>query len=133
MKPIELTEEHKNKLLEMCKALFPELENLEVRDSMEDFCLPFEHICIEYGRNKKLVIIHWFEFCMTELSHKILFKLCNNFEHVGTADLEIETTMEWNNNLFDTTLFHKCNPSRNERAWHPIDYLYQEFKKLKQL
>lgn len=102
MKPIELTEEHKKKLLEMCRVLFPELNNLEVRDSMEDFCFPFEHICVEYERN----IIHWFEFVIQHLATKI-YNLQNP-----------STTM---------TLYrgYLCQEVDN-----PIDYLYEQFKKL---
>ncbi len=71
IKPIDLTEEQKNKLLEMCQVLFPELDNLEIRDSMEDFNFPFEHICVEFNRNKNLTIIHWFEFCTRFLMSKL--------------------------------------------------------------
>jgi hypothetical protein len=54
MKPIELTEEHKSKLLEMCKALFP------------DYDLYISENNIHIGSD--FLFIHWFEFCMTYLS-----------------------------------------------------------------
>lgn len=101
MKAIELTKEQQKKLLEMCKALFPELTDLEIRDSMEDFCFKFEHICIEYGRNNNnLVIIHWFEFCMTHLATVLI---CKNKKHMQQLFMGLK---------------------------HPVDYLYEEFKKL---
>jgi len=113
MKSIELTKEQKDKLLEMCKALFPELTDLEIRDSMEDFCFKFEHICIEYGRkNNNLVIIHWFEFCMTKLPEKIFGNPKNSFQGLNGRPYWCEKVAE---------SFAKV---------HPVDYLYEEFKKL---
>jgi hypothetical protein len=107
MKPIELTEEHKSKLLEMCKVLFPQLTDLEIRDSTEDFCFDFEHICIEYGReNDNLVIIHWFEFCMIYLYTKLIV---DKYNYYSISDaMSNGYTM-----IYDQ---------------HPIDYLYDEFK-----
>jgi hypothetical protein len=132
MKSIILTKEHKTKLLEMCKALFPELKNLEVRDSMEDFCLDFEHICVEFNRGSELKIIHWFEFCMTHLQNKLFCEL-NDFSGHLTADYAEECGEQWNNQLMMRTSFFFHNPTRNEKThpWHPVDYLYSEFKKLK--
>lgn len=113
MKSIELTKNHKSKLLEMCKILFPELTDLEIRNSMEDFCFKFEHICIEYGRrNDNLVIIHWFEFCVTKLAPKIL---CQNKSIISSS---------YSKKYF---LQNKIINS-NE---HIVNYLYGEFKKLK--
>jgi len=72
MKSIELTEKHKEKLLEMCKTLFPEYNDIimfskdqEVNYEEEDF--------IDFD-NKH---IHWFEFVMTTLCsnlYKLFFK-----------------------------------------------------------
>lgn len=62
MKAIELTEEHKSKLLEMCKALFPKTPAFRTDG---EFFIYFE------DKNKNIVI-HWFEFCMTHLSEKLV-------------------------------------------------------------
>ena len=110
MKAIEINEKQKEMLLEMCKALYPELTDLVIRDSMEDFCLSFEHICIEYGRDdKNFKIIHWFEFCMTSLTNKLAISDLENY------NLPLETYMD-------------CIVNK----WHhPVDYLYKQFKELK--
>ena len=34
MTQIELTEEHKSKLLEMCNKLFPEYENIQINNNL---------------------------------------------------------------------------------------------------
>ena len=112
MKSIELTEDHKTKLLEMCKVLFPNYPNLKVRNSMEDFCMKQDDCFIELqesGVNSRNdTIIHWFEFCMTYLQDKI--KQLNGFENNPDCDAELMSC--WYES-------------------HLVDYLYEEFKKLK--
>ena len=65
MKTIKLTEEQKNKLLEMCKVLFPEY----------DFTIDkFSQCFVTFGLKTKDLYeqhIHWFEFCMTHLRTKL--------------------------------------------------------------
>jgi len=59
MKPIELTNVHKAKLLEMCKVLFPIEYGIFIgNDGMISL----------RGLGKQ---IHWFEFCMTHLRTKL--------------------------------------------------------------
>jgi acyl carrier protein len=124
MKAIELTKEQKDKLLEMCKALFPELTDLEIRDSMEDFCFKFEHIYIEYGRkNNNLVIIHWFEFCMTHLIEKL-------FNSFGEDDEEFYNRYINNGASFYGIGVNEIIFVMLSSQKHPVDYLYEEFKKL---
>ena len=91
MNSIELTEEHKSKLLEMCETLFPKY----------DFTLDKWEFCfVTFGLKTYSLYtehIHWFEFCMTHLSEKIDCDLAHNIIYMKK---------------------------------HPIDYLYEEFKKL---
>lgn len=122
MKPIELTEEHKSKLLEMCKTLFPEYEEIRFNINAKEYGI---FIVMDNGN----IIIHWFEFCMTHLS-TVIFNKKYNFDHMMTADLEQEVSYEWNSELMDRVSFHVANPTRTDN-WHPVDYLYEEFKKLK--
>ena len=115
MKNIEINEKQKENLLEMCKVLFPELTDLEIRDSMEDFCFKFEHVCIEYGRqNDNLVIIHWFEFCMTHLAKKLIPKVT-----------------KYNLDSAYDSLYNVIYQFWENKHNHIVDYLYEEFKKLK--
>lgn len=95
MKAIELTEEHKSKLLEMCKELFPKHE-WSFRNDLEDEGM----IDIDI-RTRNFKMIHWFEFCMTYLAKKV----CK-------SDGVALTFKDDNNNI--------------------IEFLYEEFKKLKQ-
>ena len=125
MKNIELTKEHKSKLLEMCKILFPEYPNLEVRNSMEDFCMEQEDCFIELqesGLNsRKDTIIHWFEFCMTHLCDKISTKLTNEMCTGMPQYYDESEKLDWNSQSLISML----------KEYHPVDYLYEEFKKLK--
>lgn len=81
MQSIQLTEEYKSKLLEMCKELFPKYDKLSISEPQIDV-----HECITtvalFKENKnfyKTLLgfpnegqhIHWFEFCMTHLAVKL--------------------------------------------------------------
>ena len=121
MKSIELTEEHKSKLLEMCKNLFPEQEfyweyEMYGRGLKEDF----NDVLQVYFKDKEAwkrnlfpFNIHWFEFCMTHLADKML--------QLGELP------------NYDNKLDYEFNSILQSSWWesHPVDYLYKEFKKLK--
>jgi len=96
MKSIELTEEHKSKLLEMCTKLFPE-HKWSFRNDYEHVGMLDRDIY-----NNNFTRIHCFEFCMTHLQEKIL--------KWGAEELGSEA--------IDGNI-------------HLVDYLYEEFKKLK--
>ncbi len=123
--PIQLTEEHKSKLLEMCKALFPELQKkayditVKYYGSKEAADMNYggfyitgdNHIQCSYPIDSHddsfhqhlIESIHWFEFCMTHLRRKL------NIHH---DDLFLTT-----NTGVDTFI-------------HPVDHLYEKFKNL---
>jgi len=102
MEPIEITTKQKKKLLEMCKALFPE-DNLDFGHGfMEDY------IQIVIGDNEfSEEWIHWFEFCLTHLINKINYppNAVNNGEIIVGSKVLL--------------------------SGNPVDYLYREFQKLK--
>lgn len=139
MQPIQLTEEHKSKLLEMCKALFPEfkkggnfyiLNHLhkpgEYESSINELSEANTNFVTFHNFGKKLLkketveehfkkwfnSIHWFEFCFLQLCLELWKKV----------DLTIYDQYEegyWKMQ-YDLIL-----------SSHPIDFLYSEFKKLK--
>ena len=119
MKNIELTEEHKSKLLEMCKELFPTY-NFEFMRGNDEFGFDiydyFTFYLIEdYENNewyKSKTDINWFEFCMTHLPEKIFKNPKGRFQGINGRPYWCEKVAE---------SFAKV---------HPIDYLYEEFKKL---
>jgi len=88
MKPLKLTEQHKEKLLEMCKVLFPEYE-ITIHGS---------NIYINITEH-----IHWFEFCYTELAYKIFSNKELNFskkaDHLNKFYTEI--LISWKNHPID--------------------------------
>jgi hypothetical protein len=98
MKNIELTEEHKVELLEMCKVLFPEYVIYLADD---DGFIEGEQWVGDQNMGEDRPVnefnIHWFEFCMTYLINKL--------------ELEYTSIIVLTEN-------------------HPVDYLYEEFKKL---
>lgn len=113
MKSIQLTEEHKVKLLEMCKKLFPEYEEIHIHGSNIYFDIT------EY--------MNWFEFCMTYLIEKISEK-SKIWEDIPPYVSNVYGNAEGKWNVY--TKFHFHYP-KNRYQMHIIDYLYEEFKKLK--
>ena len=125
MKNIELTKEHKSKLLEMCIKLFPEYQwdfhhhddnKLDKKKPYENF-LPgfifgwkkYENGEISEYYHDAEIFIHWFEFCMTHLSDKL-------------ASLKEESRLD----IIKAADFYE----RNEHK-HLVNYLYEEFLKIK--
>ncbi len=113
MKSIDINKKQKEMLLEMCNKLFPEYKEiiLEIEDNYEgskDF-IQFTKINPNYGDT---IYIHWFEFCWT-LLNKILE---SNLSPIKDS----ETIKE-----FGLICFNQFE------SLHPVDYLYEEFKKLK--
>ena len=100
MKNIELTENQKVKLLEMCRILFPEYPDLQF-GVKEKHNWSKEYLV--FGLTGNEPIIHWFEFCMTHLCDKVFIHDESLNEFLLTFNVDK----------------------------HPIDYLYEEFKKLK--
>jgi len=119
MKNIELTEDHKSKLLEMCKILFPEYNFIQFQESasMGAWEYNFNNLCLSKKSNDLYDIeinIHWFESCW-----KILNKILSNNETISPIYIQ-ECILNFGIICFNNSDFQ-----------HPVDYLYEEFKKLK--
>lgn len=134
MNPIGFTKEHEDKLLEICRNLFPEYEHIQVRNyySMSDYA--FQPIKPDGRDNDGLFAIEFltkkeyehskddfngigysisvFEFCMT----KLWIKMNSLLNHKNPEEL-----MSMYNAFWDIS---------NEKL-HPIDYFYEQFKQLK--
>jgi len=113
MKPIELTEEHKSKLLEMCKALFPEYkwEFCSTYGTLNDITQVDALIRwknIEEHSQDYADSFHWFEFCLIHLYYEL--------KRYGAL------TTDFNYPLHETKLKSKAVI---------IDILYEEYKKIK--
>jgi len=138
MKSITLTQAHKSKLLEMCKILFPEYEIICNHQDLENKVfinhtlgcgfLRYPHsineLWVLHKKKDEFHVIHWFEFCMTHLAEKILDNTRGYDEGNFPSELE----------MFRGTICYKLNIDafKNEDSEnHPVDYLYNEFKKLK--
>lgn len=104
MNKLDLTREQQSKLLRMANKLFPEHKWSFESDLADNGMLDWDIDKNKWG------LIHWFEFCMTHLAYTLA--------GVDTEDLFISD----NYKVYDRVM-------NNE---NPIDYLYEEFKKLKQ-
>lgn len=109
MKALELTQEHKDKLLEMCNMLFPEYKYWDLHDGTCDLCTEntLDYSLEEKPQWNSWNRIHWFEFCVKILGQKLL-------------DIDDDA-----DDYYD--FIGECCAATS----HPIDYLYEEFKKLK--
>jgi|694.fasta_scaffold145460_3 hypothetical protein len=128
MKSIELTEEHKSKLLEMCDILFPEYifyfhhhdEGKPDKNISYNF-LPgfifgfkkYEDGSTSENYHDVDIFIHWFEFCSIYMLEK-LYRSTNDLHNF------MDICFRYN--------FTQWDPIHIRI--HPVDYLYKEFKKL---
>lgn len=120
MSPINLTEKHKEKLLEMCSVLFSEIYStdrniFDIRDGDND--IP----CIMHYNSQTRswdIFIHWFEFCMTYLVNKIYYP-DNIGKRFTISKVEFFFFQSFIDSIEGSTSGYK----------HPVDYLYEEFKK----
>lgn len=114
MKPIKINDLHKLKLEEMCKSLFPDY----------DFTLDrFRQCTVTFGlKSEKLYQHHtpWFEFCATHLVDAIFYpkgKSCRG------SRSKVEQF------LFNSFMY---GTEEDDADYvHPVDYLHEEFLKLK--
>ena len=130
MRQIELTEEHKEKLLEMAKKLFPEYKRIEITDYQIDIDRNHTNpIFVDLYKGELTVpfdiySIHWFEFCMTHLAEKIINPKDENTSKIKKKyeNLYTDTMANW--------WFMQDPGLRESFALDPINWLYKEFKKL---
>lgn len=100
MKAIQLTDEYRSKLLEMCEKLFPEYTDINMFVNGWEYSRDMEYI--GFDNAEEYIEIHWFEFCVTYLTLKI-----------GKSTAALFRVLE-----------------EEEHETHLVDYLYSEFKKL---
>lgn len=134
MKSIEINQDQRNKLLEMCKYLFPEMDAYTIEDTEESdgMILGF------WGQSTNGVSIHWFEFCMTHLNRKIdklyIEKEITPLEKRAFNENNYPDGLPKNwTELWEYRPYMQIWKTLNLGQYkiHPIDYLYEEFLKLK--
>lgn len=112
MECIKLTEEHKKKLLEMCKVLFPQYDEYTFWNA--NFIGMYHYD--EYGEESPYdnISIHWFEFVLTHLCQKM-----------------------FGNELSGEHCLGNISEAQYEAAYiishshiHPVDLLYEKFKRM---
>ena len=132
MKLIELTEDHKSKLLEMCKVLFPE-DKFTFNNDYGDDGIIDRNLMLDSLNPKHLKWddegshFHWFEFCMTHLIERLNDIYPDTWETMPPYVSNVYGGANGRWNLY--TRFHFHYP-KNRFTCHPIDYLYKQFKKL---
>lgn len=133
MKAIELTEGQKERLIEMSNALFDDRTFhfwQSEEDSYPDGMFGHPTTIVWGGERYDAVEIHWFEFCLTYLNQKLSQKFTE--QRLSEADYTNNQYPIW----FAEDMAAKVNSYYNEEFEeehpfiHPIDYLYEEFKKL---
>lgn len=138
MKPLTLTDRQKEKLLEMCNTLFPEVKwhfwTSEDDNEPDEFNETFVGYNCQYTIGKKKqpykggLMIHWFEFVMTHLAERIL----NPYPLAPNRGLRDKfKDFFWEANMYAFTLSLGVKPSIGLHGAHPVNYLYEQFKKLK--
>lgn len=98
MKSLILTKKHKDLILEMCKTLFPEYSWTWRYEEDGWFC----GIINAWESQNRCEEFHWFELCLNHLADRIYPK--HPFNWWGQIGRMVD------------------------RGWHPVDWLYREFK-----
>lgn len=133
MKSIKLTEEHKEKLLEMCKVLFPEYKKIDWYidgDGNDDYDILIIKDEMPY------ILIHWFEFCFMRLIHRLQENLPDKLVYRKQPPF-VGNVFSWKKGnkwtMYSEFMFAypKAIYGGSSYPNNPIDYLYKEFKKLK--
>lgn len=132
MKSIELTQEQKDKLLEMCVNLFPDIkwEHYDTANITEKKEYPEVWVVQYTDEEGELFCIPWFEFVIMFLVESIQVHLTedllwrNQPEYVRNV-YKWDETRQWT--MYTEFFFHY--PKRIHRE-NPVDYLYNEFKKI---
>lgn len=137
MQSIELTQEHKDKLLEMCKILFPEYINVEIELEPDYEGLQYFIQLNKTDKIKEWIYIYWFEFVFIHLIEKLSEKL-NIWEDIPAHVNNVypNTKGKWNiytkfHFFYPKACWGGCSNGKYKIPMNPIDYLYDEFKKLK--
>lgn len=133
MKPLKLTNEQKENLLEMIKKLFPEYDWYagfstfyeQLGDSpYEEVDLGYLHLLGFHDKKGNFpdMYIHWFEFCVIWIPEKLVYhpKFKNEFI-IGMPQYLDQS---------EVVCFVKESLASLLPEVNPIDYLYEEFKKL---
>jgi hypothetical protein len=108
MKQLSMSPTQRENLLEMCKDLFDEFHNIRYGKGWEYNNLWMDSIPSSVPDP---VEIHWFELCMTELPLRIGKRKVNGGLGRGTAMVTLISLLS--------------------QQKHPIDTLYEQYKKLK--
>ena len=129
MNTCTLTEKQQDMLLEMCRALFPEYKHISFDNQDLDIGSPYGYEINQFRKSNHVffsqtevphddgIFIHWFELCMTHLSELVLGK-------------QIPRDIQTNYKTFAFNCFMYIKKSTKYYI-HPVDYLYEQFKKLK--
>lgn len=120
MQEIELNQKHKVKLLEMCKELFPEHKWSFDNDYREEGMLD----CDIHLNIPEFKLFHWFEFSLTHLAEKIIATYI-------TTDKGVRVYKRTLNDDLSNFYIKALSFSRGFEKVHPVDYLYEKFKKIK--
>lgn len=129
MNAIKLTKAHKSKLLEMCEKLFKDKDHNLFKITLDDEIL---WVNKKAGINKT----HWFEFVFMYLVGRIQEKMPD--EHIWRRIPLYVTNVygsfegtKWT--LYSEFMFHypKACFGGSVYPTNPIDFLYEEFKKIK--
>ena len=124
MKNIELTEKHKVKLLEICKKLFPEYKDVVFGSFFGNIIFSKNKIKdVNWNNkvNKNVFQIYWFELCTNGIVNELAWR---NIKTDILADCEYE---DFRMKLITEIFRDKFTTEK----FHIVDYLYEEFKKLK--
>lgn len=138
MRSIELTQKQKDKLLEMCIKLFPDIkwEHYDTANITEKKEYP-EVWIVQGVKDDQTFCIHWFEFCSRYITSKLddlyIKTIINPVDphYIPNQPKNLKYPDNWKS-LGESRPFFTFNDNLNGEypKRHPVDYLYNEFKKM---
>lgn len=122
LEPLTISKKQKERLLELCKFLFPEFKSIDFVESC-DFCLVGTMRFSKYEKPgdywNKWLLIHWTELCQFHIP----LRLFNHHDVLSSIN---------NRPLFDET--EGLHEMAKEQEWstvHIVDYLYERYLTIK--
>lgn len=119
MQNIQLTDKQRDKLVIMCKAVYP-LREISMFHNGWEYDIDKEYI--DMSSKTMNYTVHWLEFCIYELCEDLYYKICETLEDDDESIFE-QFTIDGISSSADDVLIQMMY---NIKDTNPIDFLWEE-------
>lgn len=121
MRATPMSTEQRERLMEMCRYLFPEYKNIRFGSDWRNKEIWFDNLPSPKPDPREL---YWFEVCVLALPerlHAAMLAKRDSVEHESEAYFELDADFQDGTEILQMFIW---------KEHHPIDHLYEQFKKL---